>query len=1048
MKLFQDYLNELQASPIDQITEHSKRAALENLLNGLAIELPNKIAILHEPKRDGKFGAPDFKITNADNIIGYIENKKIEENLDKVLKSDQISKYKQLSDNIIITNYIEWIWIKEDEVIKRQNLCYLSDLENKKFKLDHKNADEIKQLIKDFFLQPPLGIADTKKLAEALAIRGKHLKDFILDELINQEKKENTGRLYDLYTTFRDFVFEKLTISEFADAFAQMLIYGLFLAKLNAETKEINLYNVKSFIPASNKLLKELVNFLDELDNQEYKRTRWIVEEVLTIMNNLQISEIQESLSFKNLKKDQDNLTIKDPYIYFYEDFLASYDYDLRKSKGVYYTPPSVVNFIVRGINHILTTIFQIKDGFADRKQITVLDFATGTGTFLLEILRQIFETLPEKSGKRKDIITEHILKNIYGFEYMIAPYTIAHLKLSQFLKNEGYEMQENDKFQIYLTNTLVPMDKQIKVPLLPALSKEIRNAQMVKDTPILVITGNPPYNKKSKNTGVWITELLKGHDTTAKESSAEQPNYYMIDGKKLNERQSWLQDDYVKFIRFAQWKMHNIEYGVIGIITNHSFIDNITFRGMRQSLFNSFDQLYFLDLHGNAKREENVPAGMKNENIFDIEQGVCISFFVKKKGLEKKVFHADLWGTRTEKYKQCIENNFDTIKWKEVKPKSPYYFFIPRQNGEMEKYRTWWSVTKIFKEFSLGLMTGNDKQTIHFEKKSLIETIDFIKNNDYHEIKKKFNIDKEIITWQIADVKQDVNTNFKEENIRQVHYRLFDVRYIYFSGKSAGFISRGRNINVHLIQKNTAILLPRQISKKTFQHVFCTDKITDMCCFSTETKGANQIFPLYLYHLEIDKNLQKSLNKELNFTKEPNFTKEFLSYLKEKYKTDFTPEQIFGYIYAVLHSQTYREKYLDDLKIDFARIHFVNSNHEFIELSNQGTSLLEAHLLKNIPNKNIGEFLGQGDKIVETVSYNEKTQQIFINNFQYFEKVAPEVYEFKIGGYEPIEKYLKSRKDRVLTIDEIETVENIIKVIDFTIDKMIEIEDLTKEWI
>jgi len=758
-------------------------------------------------------------------------------------------------------------------------------------------------------------------------------------------------------------------------------------------------------------------------------------------MNNLQINEINKQLSFKNKIKDENNIAIKDPYVYFYEDFLAAYDYDLRKSKGVYYTPPPVVNFIVRGINHFLTNIFQIKDGFADRKRITVLDFATGTGTFLLEIIKQILETLPEKSGKRKDIITEHILKNLYGFEYMIAPYTIAHLKLSQFLKDENYEMNGNDKFQIYLTNTLVPMDKQLKIPMLPALSKEIADAQGVKETPILVVTGNPPYNKKSKNTGSWITELLKGHDSTAKGKTEEQPNYYMIDGIKLKERQSWLQDDYVKFIRFAQWKMHDIENGVIGIITNHSFLDSITFRGMRQSLLKSFDQLYFLDLHGNAKREENVPEGMKNENVFDIEQGVCISFFVKNKNLEKKVFHSDMWGNRIEKYQQCFENTIETINWKELKPKSPYYFFVPRKNGEMENYRKWWCVKDIFKEFSLGLMTGNDKQAIHFDKNSLIQTIDFIKNNDVSEIKKKFSIDKEIVTWQILDVKKDITTNFTNENIKQVHYRLFDKRYTYFTGKSAGFISRGRNINVQMLQPNVALLLPRQISKRSFQHVFCTDIITDMCCFSTETKGSNQLFPLYLYHEDIK-------NGERILTKEPNFTNNFLTFIKEKYQKEFSSEEIFGYIYAVLHSQTYREKYLDDLKIDFARIPFVKSNNEFIELSNLGTSLVQAHLLKNIPTKNIGEFIGESKNIVENVSYNEKTQQIFINKIQYFEKVKPEIFEFKIGGYEPIEKYLKSRKDRILTIEEIETVENIIKVIDFTIIKMTEIDDLTKDWI
>jgi len=1043
MKLFQDYLKELQTTPIDQITEHSKRSSLENLLNGLANELPNKISILHEPKREGKFGSPDFKITSSESIIGYIENKKIDENLNKILKSEQIEKYKQLSNNILLTNYLEWWWIKDGELIERKHLCYLTDIENKRYKLDAISVKELKELIIKFFSQPPIGIGDSKQFASALALRAKYLKTFVFEDLQFQEKKEFPGKLYYLYTTFRDFVFEKLTVNEFADAFSQMLVYGLFLAKLNADTKEINLYNAKSFIPVSNKLIKELIEFLNELDNEEYRQTRWIVDEVLTIMNNLQIKEIHESLSFKKFNKDKDNLTIKDPYVYFYEDFLASYDYDLRKSKGVYYTPPPVVNFIVRGINHILSTIFQIKDGFADRKRVTALDFATGTGTFLLEILRQIFDNLPEKSGKRKDLIAEHILKNIYGFEYMIAPYTIAHLKLSQFLKDEGYEMQGNDKFQIYLTNTLVPMDKQLKIPMLPALSKEIADAQGVKESPIFVITGNPPYSKKSKNTGIWITELLKGHDTTTKEKTSEQPNYYMVDGKSLGETQNWLRDDYVKFIRFAQWKMHDVENGVIGIITNHTFLDSITFRGMRQSLLNSFDQIYFLDLHGSAKREEEVPEGMKNENVFDIEQGVCISYFIKKKGLEKKVFHADMWGTRIEKYQQCFANHFDTIDWKEIIPKSPYYFFIPRKNGEMEKYRTWWSVTKIFKNYSLPLMTGRDPVTICWKKDEVKNLIEYFVTNTEVDIRKKYNTGKDSRDWKIANSITDFKeNNANETHIKQIAYRLFDKRFTFYSGKAKGFhASPQKKIVNNMLFENTGLLLPRQISKRTFQHVFCTDVIPDMCCFSSETKGANQLFPLYLYHEDIKKG-------ERTITKEQNFTKDFLVFLKEKYNFEFTPEQILGYIYAVLHSPTYREKYFEDLKIDFARIPFVNTNNEFFKLSNLGTSLVNAHLLKNIPNTNIGEFIGESDNIVESVLYNEVTQQIFINKIQYFEKVNPEIYDFKIGGYAPIEKFLKSRKDRVLTIDEIETVENIIKVLDFTIEKMNELEVLTKEWI
>jgi len=361
---FEKYFTSLQAHTIADITEHSHRSNLQKLLEGLA---DPKIKVLHEPKREGAFGSPDFKITYTESIIGYVENKKIEENLDKTLKSNQIKKYQSLSDNILLTNYIDWIWIKEGAVLKRESLCYLTDIENKKAKLDNSKAEAVKNLIKSFLSQAPKQIADAKKLAVALAIRAKLLKDFLLDELKRQEIEHTEGRLYQLYETFKTHVFHELTVAEFSDAFAQNLIYGLFLAKLNADVNTVNLYNAKKYIPASFELIRELVNFLDELDNEEYHGTKWIVEEVLTIMNNLDLRAIQETLSFTKKHKDADNLMIKDPYVYFYEDFLAAYDKKLREAKGVYYTPPPVVNFIVRAIDDILVNTFKIKDGLADR---------------------------------------------------------------------------------------------------------------------------------------------------------------------------------------------------------------------------------------------------------------------------------------------------------------------------------------------------------------------------------------------------------------------------------------------------------------------------------------------------------------------------------------------------------------------------------------------------------------------------------------------------------------------------------------------------------
>lgn len=1029
---FEKYFKALQAHRVDEITEHSHRSNLQQLLESIASP---KTKVLHEPKREGKFGSPDFKITQVESIIGYVENKKIEENLDKILKTGQIKKYQELSDNILITNYIEWIWIKDGKVQQRETLCFLTDIEDKRKKPDNDKVKAVEKLIKSFFSQAPKEIADAKKLAEALAIRAKLLKDFLLEELQRQEKEHNEGRLFQLFETFVSFVFHELTIEEFADAFAQNLAYGLFLAKLNADTNSINLYNAKKYIPSSFELIRELVNFLDELDNEEYRETKWIVEEVLTIMNNLDLKAIHESLSFSKKKKDKDSddITIKDPYVYFYEDFLASYDKDLRKKKGVYYTPPPVVNFIVRSIDEILKKSFKIKDGLADRNKVTVLDFATGTGTFLVEVLQQIFENLPKGSGKKDLLIKEHILRNIFGFEYLIAPYTIAHLKLSQFLKDNDYDLKAKERLQIFLTNTLAPIDLQQKIPLLPALTEESKQAQEVKDKPILVITGNPPYSKKSKNNDPWIVNLVDA--------------YKYVDGKRSKEKQSWFRDDYIKFIRFAQDKMDKVEEGIVGVITNHAFINNVTMPGMRQSLMKTFDQIYIVNLNGSAKQEGKLPDGItKDENVFDIEQGVAISFFIKRKGLEKKVFYADVWGARHGKYLFCLEESIGSIQWSELTPKSPDYYFIPKDEQHKSEYDTFYSVADIFKIYSLPLMTGNDKITIHFAKQTLEKTLRSFVEKSIEQIKTEFKIEKDSSNWTVSKAKSDVvNTKANKIYFRNILYRPFDERITFYNGNNNGFHSRPQfKVCKNMLFENIGLLLPRQISKSEFRHVFCTRLIPEMCAISTATKEQNQLFPLYLYPDATIAHTQQKISRE------ENFTQDFRNYIDKLYGKGKTPEQILGYIYAALHSETYRTKYIEFLTDKFARIPFTNDKRIFEKLSKLGTELIEAHLLEAEIDSDLGDFIGRGSNIVESISYSieKKIGKIHINKTQYFNNVPSDVWEFKIGGYQVVDKFLKERKNRGLTIDEVEKITSIINTIAFSIEQMKKIGNLTKNWV
>ncbi len=583
---FNRYLLALRKTSVDEKTEHTDRAALQSLLQAVADARTSGVGVQHEPKRVADKGAPDFKVNKGGLILGYVENKAIGENLDKVLKSDQIKRYKSLSQNIILTDYLHFIWINKDG-IQRETLCHATNLESPKVRLREDRIAAVDKLLKGFFSTAPEGIGRAEQLALALATRSKLLHDFLGEELVRQEREHKEGRLYGLFQIFRDQIFHELTLTEFADAFAQMLAYGLFLARLNSDSQPVTLHNARQHVPGAFRLIRELVDFLVELEKPEYRDVRWVVEEVLSIVNGLNLPAILEDLSFRQRKaisrkvrasdEDEHRLFERDPFIYFYEDFLKAYD------------PAPIVNFIVRAVDDILKESFGIRDGLADHKRVTVLDFACGTGTFLLEVFQRVFDNIGgEDSGRAEPIVREHLLKNIFGFEYLIAPYTIAHLKLSQYLKDQKHPLKSDERLQIFLTNTLEPIEPQ-KNFLLPAVAAEVQAAQEVKEKPILVITGNPPYSGHSKNKGPWITAQIAKYREGFPELSKP------AQGK-------WLQDDYVRFIRFAQLKMDIVEEGIVGVITNHSWIDNPTFKGMRRSLMTTFEQIYVLDLNGSAK--------------------------------------------------------------------------------------------------------------------------------------------------------------------------------------------------------------------------------------------------------------------------------------------------------------------------------------------------------------------------------------------------------------------------------------------------------------
>lgn len=1027
---FDQYLHALRQDR-DEKTELSDRGALEILLNASAHGADSNIRIVHEAKKVRGKGGPDFKVMRSGMILGYVEDKAIGVNLDEVLKSDQITRYKQLSGNILLTDYLQFIWLKDGKVNGRELIAFPHDLEGKVKKPREDRVMAVSTLLRGFFSTAPEGIGRSEQLALALATRSHFLRDFLDKELQRQAKEHREGRLYGLFQIFRDQVFHELTVVEFADAFAQMLAYGLFLARLNSGSREVTLANARELVPGSFRLIRELVQFLDDLHAPEYVEIRWVVEEILSIVNGLDLAAIQGDLSFKHRKAisrkvrakdaEEHRLFERDPFIYFYEDFLGKYDAKMKKSRGVYYTPPPIVNFIVRAIDDILKDTFAIKDGLADHNRVTVLDFACGTGTFLLEVFERIFENIGgSDSAKANLIVREHMLKNVFGFEYLIAPYTIAHLKLSQYLGDRGHALQNSERLQVFLTNTLEPVEPQ-KNFLLPGITAEVEAAQKVKDREILVITGNPPYAGHSKNNGDWIKAQIDA--------------YKLVDGKPLGEKNpKWLQDDYVKFIRFAQLKMDAVDEGVVAIITNHSYIDNPTFRGMRRSLMSTFNQIYILDLHGSSKPKELSPPDIENENVFDIQKGVAVALFVKSPRASSGIHYGEFWGTRLEKYKRAASSRPSDIEWRPVNCAAPYWMLRPLDWTGWEQYQNGWAIAdslnpsgekaQIFGLNVLGFQSHRDDFAIAFSRAEIEARVADFRSTTLldRELAEKYAL-KNNRDWNIPDARVALRLNDKcDKNIIRCAYRPFDNPFSFFGYEVMDYPRRELLVNV-ANRDNLSLVVSRQIGTANWRHVFVADAPANDCLVSDQSSEASQIFPLWRFDEQ---------NKRAE-----SFAVAFRHFLDSRYDRHYTPEEIFGYIYAVLNAPAFRNRYVEFLRIDFPRVPFPEATADFEQLSLLGWALVQAHLLREVPRRGLAAYRGKGDHAVDAPRYSPEDQSVALNNSQSFAPVPQAVWDFHIGGYQVLEKYLKSRRRRKLSLDEINHFATVADSLAFTIDQM-----------
>lgn len=793
--------------------------------------------------------------------------------------------------------------------------------------------------------------------------------------------------------------------------------------------------------------------FLDD-SFENLENIKWLLEEIINIINHIDITSIIKELN-KTGEKDLFNRptilsTHKDPYLHFYETFLASYDPKLREVRGVYYTPAPVVNFIINAIDEILKQDFNHKKGLSEAldKNITLLDFATGTGTFLLEAFRKALEPISKNSVNYNP---KALIDKFCGFEFLIAPYTIAHLKISQSFKEEfNSPLNDDESLKIALTNTLYSksiskeQNDQNTLFTLIDLTKEFKKAQKIKEEQILIITGNPPYSGASSNKGLYEDEIKisYGLEPSKANLSKEQKKYinlYFQEKTKQNtstfkaiyekhkleneKNPKWLLDDYVKFIRFAQSKIDSQESGIFAFISNNSFLDNPTFRGMRYSLMQSFDKIYILNLHGDTRKKEKAPDGSKDDNVFDIMQGVSINIFIKQNSKAKntKIYYHDLYGKRKDKYEFLYENDLNSIKWTLVKNNEPFYLFLPQNNDLLEEYNKGISVKDMFMLSGVGICSKRDNIVFHNNKENLMQLLKDFNTKTKDELYKIYDIGEDSRDWKLDSAIKAVNKNCDnlENFIKKCHYRPFDKKWTYYIENSKAFMAYPvYDIFEHFLEnENIGLICDRGTKLNNINNIFISSKIIDLHLVGS----GSYIYPLYLYPTTRSKKFLKKENpnfNEENFTsKIENFKESFRTFIDEFYKEKFSPQNILGYIYAVLFHKIYREKYLDFLKIDFPKIPFTKDKNTFKNLSKLGLKLINLHLLKNDElDFNVGEALFKDIKNknfkIQKIKYNKDTKELFINESLYFTKVSPEIYEFKIGGYAVLDKYLKSHKE------------------------------------
>lgn len=1035
--------------------EHSYRPALQQLLSTM---LPH-LTVTNEPARVA-CGAPDYILTGrGDGLpVAFVEAKDIDDgDLDgRRQHREQFDRYRASLDHIVFTDYMDFHLYEHGELVDCARIAQASD---GRIKAVHDGEDKFAALIARLGSSATQRITSAGRLAEQMASKARLLAGAIRAAFEDEAETYDNRQLQGMLEAFRQVLIHDLTPEGFADIYAQTIAYGMFAARLHDDSPEtFSRQEAATLIPRTNPFLRRIFHSIAGYDLDE--RIAWIVDDLATMFRATDMARIMEDYG-RGGRHD-------DPMIHFYEDFLSVYDPRLRKAKGVWYTPASVVTFIVRAVDEVLRRDFGLAAGLADHStveremandnyvrgkrgmtqtvrrrfhKVQILDPATGTGTFLAEVVKQVHAKFAGMEGMWQGYVAEHLLPRLNGFELLMASYAIAHLKLDLLLTSTGYVHGTNERLRIYLTNSLEECHPDTGTIFAQWLSSEASEANIIKrDTPVMVMMGNPPYSISSNNNGEWITGLVADYKRDLGERNI-QP----------------LSDDYIKFIRLGQHYIERNGEGILAFITNNSYIDGIIHRRMRQSLLEAFDTIYIIDLHGNAKKRETAPDGGKDENVFDIQQGVCIAIFVKtgRKAKDElaRVLHHDLFGKRQEKYDSLASATLANMNWTEVKPQEPYYFFVPKDFSAQEEYEKGVKLDELFMVNVSGIKTSKDNVNIQDGIEAAQQLKEDALSLPDEEFREKYKAGADSRDWSVARAKADVEKHKNKANlIREYCYRPFDTKFLVYTGETNGLVAwpRGRFFLPKLSPRNLWLQVCRQQSTFPFQHVFIAKgtQLVDMCTLSSQTKETNYAFPLLKEATPAQAGKFFGGNEDTsNNTDEslvPNFSPTIYNSIKESLGCDVEPLELFDYIYAVLHCPTYRERYREMLRIDFPRIPYPTDTALFHALAAKGTELRRLHLMEDADRWTLTTtYPASGNDTVDAVSWDDG--RVIINAGQWFGNVSQEAWEMYIGGYQPAQKWLKDRRGRRLTFDDILHYRRIIAALDGTRRVMDEIDKMWK---